>query len=817
MPGDNPFDAKLIAQNDAARQHLGEQAFSLDNIVAPISKVDRYIDVTGNGLHQLPGAVENSFVNTITHPLELAEMVGTSAAMGAVLKAVLPEGGPAGLIAGTAVGAYFLYQSGKPMADAYSKAGSARTTGDLYAASTELANASGDFAVNSAISVGGYRLGAGAANKFLMTESMDGYAVAKNNFWNSVNDRLASFKVPGTVPVEGLPADATPAEKFAARSLGIASRIKIEGDRASLLYTDRAAPAANLVGEINPAENIAVTVLTKTKGSKFLMDRYNDRIARGASPLTDAQIEAKFGTDSVASEAVHKFAADHGLSVVDQTKESGRIFLEGPADRMQTAFGTSLQQFEQNGVNFRGRAGTLSVPTEVAPHIKGVLGLDNRPLFHTNYVKLNDLPPELQAEPLNFAAGDAANPESAGAKPRTSRARPLDVEEVFKAYNADPKLDGEGMTTGFLSLGGTMPKGWNEFLESKGIDPKTFKTINLAKEAPKSDPKGANGENALDGVIHKLGLKKATTVMIQAPNDDTGMPNGIDRITFPKKGENQITHASISWGQYEPGWTDQALAAMEDAGQRAALKGITITAAAGDDGAGDGWKGKKAVVDQPAGLKYFTGVGGTQLILNKDGSYGSETVWSRNGATGGGRSLKTPVPDYQADVKLPVNLTNPKFEGKGVPEVAGNAAPSSGWNTFTDDGMQPIGGTSASAPEVVIAAAKISQATGKNTGFWNPLLYRLGKTNPEVYFDVTVGNNTSDGVKGYSAGPGWDATTGWGSINIGKMIDVVNKLNKQHPLISGLKEVPDMVTKNHTQVPLWAMPYQSTIVNDQQR
>lgn len=815
MPGDNPNDKIPVAQNDPTRQALGQQAFSpADNAAAPSSKFDRYVNVTVQGVENLPGGIIKAAGDAITHPLDTAKMVAESAAMGAVLKTALPKGGPAGLIAGLAIGGYFLYKGIEPMGDAYSKAGNAKTMGELNAAGRELGDAGGAFVTNSAIAMGGYRLGAGAANKFLMTERMDGFAVAKENFWNAANNKISSIKLPfmkGPLAEGTAPIDATSAERFGARSLSLASNIKVEGERAHLLYTERPAPAANVVGEV-PDANIAVTVLAKTKGSEFLMDRHIARIANGAKPLTDAQIEAKFGTDPVAAQAVSKFAADHGLNIVDQTKASGRIVLEGSPENMQRAFGTTLQQFEQNGAQFRGRSGTLSVPTEVAPHIRGVLGLDNRPQYHTNYVKLSDLPVELGGtQGTGLVAGEAAAP-----KPNVAGARPLEAQEVFKAYGADPKYDGKGMTTGFLSLGGTMPEGWNDYLRSKGIDPKTFETINIAKEAPAPDPAGANGENALDGVIHKEGLPKAKTVMIQAPNDDTGMPNGIDRMTFPKAGESQITHASISWGMYEPGWTPQALAAMEDAGKRAALKGITITVAAGDNGAGDGWKGKKAVVDQPSGLKHYTGVGGTLLTLAEDGTIKSEKTWSNDGATGGGRSLVTPRPDFQEGVVMPDSLNNPKFNGRGVPDIAANGDPKSGWKTFTDDGIQAIGGTSASAPESAIAAAIISQATGKPTGYWNPTLYRLAKSNPSVYNDITVGSNTAEGVKGYNAGPGWDATTGWGSVNIAKMIDVVNKENNQHFVPRTLKQVPGMIRNNHTEVPAWAIPFQSTTAaNDQ--
>ncbi|HEY9677741.1 MAG TPA: S53 family peptidase [Drouetiella sp.] len=810
MSGDNVNDGILPTKPfDPTREALSQQAFNFNrDDAAPSSAADRYLDVAGRGIAALPGATLDSAVNALTHPLQTAETLGTSAAMGAALKFVLPKGGAAGAIASGVIGGYFLYKGSEDVREALSKAGDAKTMGDIDDAGKQLGHAGGDFITNSAVAIGGYRLGAGVADRVGMHENFDRIAQFKAEMWQNIDNKLGSIKLPGMTSTIGGATEAEVAQgkmQFGARSVGLTSNYRMDGERAHLVNSVRQAPkGAKLVGDVDANETFDVTLLAKTKGNPFLMDRALQRVERGGRTLTDAEIETKFGTDDKAAIAVQRFAEEHGLQIVDETKASGRFILRGNAEQMKTAFqADSLQQFEQNGVTFRARSGTVSVPRSMAEHVTGVLGLDNRPQFKTNYVKLSDLPPDLPG-----ATGEGlVSADGTTVKPKSSGARPLDVEEAMKAYGADPKITGEGMTTGFVSLGGTMPKGWNEFLESKGIDSKLFETRNVGKEAPTPDPKGANGENALDGMIHKFSLPKARTVMVSAPNDDTGMPNAVDRITFPKKGETQITHASISWGSAEPDWTNQALAAMEDAGKRAALKGVTITVAAGDNGAGDHWSGKKQVVDQPSGLKYYTGVGGTLLRLKADGTYGDEKVWSGNGATGGGISMKTPVPDYQAGVKLPTNMNNPDKTGKGVPDIAANGDPRSGWNTFTDEGMEAIGGTSASAPAEVMAAAIISSATGKPTGFWNPQLYRLGKSNPEVFNDVTIGNNTDEGVPGYKAGPGWDATTGWGSVRIDKMIDVLNKQNNQHFAIREARQVPHMIYNNYTHTPVWAIPY----------
>ncbi len=259
--------------------------------------------------------------------------------------------------------------------------------GDLHAAGRQLGDASGEFIVNTGIAVGGYRLGAGATNRVLMGERFDGFAESKHNFWTKVDANISSkwnaWK--GSVPVVG---ESLPV----AKTVGIEPKLNIVGDRSQLLFTDRTPPKGTILGEVDPAQNISVTVSAKTKGSSFLMDRHINRISRGAEPLTDAQIEAKFGAEPAAVEAITKLAGEHGLKITEQNMTTGRMVLSGDVASMENAFGTKLQHVEhESGVRFRGRTGTLSVANEYAPHIQSVLGLDNRPQFHTNYVRLNPI------------------------------------------------------------------------------------------------------------------------------------------------------------------------------------------------------------------------------------------------------------------------------------------------------------------------------------------------------------------------------------------------------------------------------------------
>ena len=876
MAGDKTIDAPVKPAAPDASDALAKQALShpsakpsetstLDTIHSTSNAVgkaiEKSVDVVGRiGVvtekaalsADLVGGVWNSVKYDATHMDETISMVGQSAAVGAVLKTVMSSRSPIGAAIGLGVGVYFGWKSTGEVREAYGQAIDAKTDKDLDVAAKKLGDAGGAFAVNTAIGWGSYKAGAGVAGRLLESERADGFVVARENAWDAAPGKAMdaarwAAKLPGRLisggDAEVATAGPTSLTDTMATEAGAAdSKIRMVGERAELANTAKAAPRGTAKGEVAGDTRVNITLMAQTKGSQLLMDRFNNRISnRGAAPLNDAQITEKFGTTDASKTAIEKFAADHNLTITDTNHASGRFFLEGSAENMQKAFGVKWQEYEHNGVTFRGREGTLSVDASAAPHIKAVLGLDNRPSYHTNYRVLTDVAGTQTADthltptettstldkiaklnqktavgklpadaPPAVPKGDApvAAPEAAGAVPKP---RAMSVADVFKAYGKPGQYLGKGMVTGFLSLGGTMPEGWNDYLTSKGIDPAKFKTVNVGSEAPTPDPKGANGENALDGVIHKEALPEATTVMIQAPNDDSGMPNGIDRITFPKAGEDQITHASVSWGQYEDGWTTQARAAMTDAGKRAALKGVTITVAAGDNGAGDGSPSHIQQVDDPAGTGAYTSVGGTMLLVNKDGTYNSEKTWSGMGATGGGRSMFSLRGAWTSFLKtIPGNLNGSKFDGTPVPDIALNGDPRSGWLTFTDQGVVPIGGTSAGAPGTAVIAAIVSEATGKKTGFWSPQLWSFGRDGVDVYNDITVGNNTDEGVKGYPATKGYDLNTGWGTIKIGNMVDAYNNLGKGSATAKTWAGTKDVFRQSSgTQVPYWLIPSQN--------
>jgi kumamolisin len=185
----------------------------------------------------------------------------------------------------------------------------------------------------------------------------------------------------------------------------------------------------------------------------------------------------------------------------------------------------------------------------------------------------------------------------------------------------------------------------------------------------------------------------------------------------------------------------------------AAAMGVTICVAAGDNGSTDGVSDGAQHVDFPASAPHALACGGTSLTVNTAGGI-SEAVWNDgpDSATGGGFSANFPVPDYQATLGT-------SWSGRGVPDVAGNADPNTGYSVLVDGQQLIIGGTSAVAPLWAGLIALLNQTLGKPIGYFNPLLYG-SLVGSAATNDITEGNNGAQ-----QAGPGWDACTGWGSPN----------------------------------------------------
>jgi hypothetical protein len=145
-----------------------------------------------------------------------------------------------------------------------------------------------------------------------------------------------------------------------------------------------------------------------------------------------------------------------------------------------------------------------------------------------------------------------------------------------------------------------------------------------------------------------------------------------------------------------------------------------------------------------------------------------------NGASGGGVSDFFDVPAWQDHAPVPVN--DGARRGRGVPDVAGNACSASGYILVHDGAPTPaaMGGTSAAAPLYAGLVALLNARLPCRAGYLNPILYPLASS--AVFRDITGhGTNGCPGTPGYPVGPGWDATTGLGSIDGQQLLGALQK------------------------------------------
>jgi kumamolisin len=287
----------------------------------------------------------------------------------------------------------------------------------------------------------------------------------------------------------------------------------------------------------------------------------------------------------------------------------------------------------------------------------------------------------------------------------------------------------------------------------------TAQGVDGGSNVPDQAPDGADGEVLLDIEVAGSVAQGAALVVYFAPNTDQGF---IDAVTTAVHATPAPAAVSISWGQSEDSWTAQARSALDAACADGVALGVTVCVAAGDGGSSDGVTGGQPHVDFPASSPNALACGGTSLQADPStGVISSETVWndgSSGGATGGGVSDEFALPAWQASVGVPETAGG--SSGRGVPDVAGNADPSTGYQVLVDGQSTVIGGTSAVAPLWAALISRLAQGAGKTFGLIQEQLY-AGVASGEAapgFQDITSGNNGA-----YSAGPGWDACSGLGS------------------------------------------------------
>ncbi|WP_036166414.1 protease pro-enzyme activation domain-containing protein [Massilia sp. 9096] len=473
--------------------------------------------------------------------------------------------------------------------------------------------------------------------------------------------------------------------------------------------------------------------------------------------LTREEHAAAYGASEEDIDAVAAFAQRGGLSVVERCPARRSVYLSGTVDQVASAFGTSIERVEHGAGISRRRTAPIHVPPELAGIVQGVFGIEDTPIARPHFQIASQ-------DPAGSPAGRPdADPED-GAADAAAAAGSFTAVDVARLYDFPAGVDGGRQCIAIIELGGGYRSAdLKAYFKKLGLNtPKvTPVSVDGGKNSP-SLPWGADAEVALDIEIAGAVAPGAAIAVYFAPNSEQGF---IDAITSAVHDSvNKPSVISISWGAPESEWTAQALAAMNDAFEAAAALGVTVCCAAGDAGSGhrnpaNGTPDGLAHAHFPGSSRFVLCCGGTRLVASGN-AIASETVWDdepATSATGGGVSDVFGLPGWQKDAHVPASVNAGAHVGRGVPDVAGNASPATGYQVCVDYLSFVVGGTSAVSPLWAGLAARLNQALGRPVGFLNPLLYGP-VAGSGAFHDITSGNNGA-----YSAAPGWDACTGWGS------------------------------------------------------
>jgi kumamolisin len=481
--------------------------------------------------------------------------------------------------------------------------------------------------------------------------------------------------------------------------------------------------SARPAGELDLTAEVTITLVLRRR----------TELPSPVSPhLSAEELAQRYGASPGDVDLVQRLLPGFGLTATEVHPGSRRMLVSGALMDLAAAFGTSLRRVSSDDpdgsgpVVHRYREGPLMIPAELDGVVTAVLGLDDRPQAQP-CVRLGSLPSYPQAEDSPYGG-------------------PLTPLQVANCYEFPPGTDGAGQGLAVIELG----------TRYAVLRPAQY-FAGLGIYTPRVTVVGSADGATLMPVSHAVSgaLAPAADHLVYYPsNTDRGL---IDTLSTAIHASPAPTAIGIGWGAPEDAWTPQARAAVDQVLADAAALGITVCAAAGDGGSESGQRDSQSHVYFPASSPYALACGGTSLSIDVSKALiVSEVVWR---STGGGISDVFALPSWQANAVLTVHAEGGQ-PGRGVPDVAANADPATGYVVVTDNQTTVVGGTGMAAALWAALICLCAQVTGRRLGHLQPILYQGASpvATAPCFRSITSGNNGA-----YQAGPGWDACTGLGS------------------------------------------------------
>jgi uncharacterized repeat protein (TIGR03803 family) len=520
-------------------------------------------------------------------------------------------------------------------------------------------------------------------------------------------------------------------------------------------------PAA--VGRLQPLERLPATnrlelviglPLRDPAGLNVLLEgMYDPARPEFHQYLTPAAFAERFGPSRADYEAVIAFAKAHGLRVTATHPNRTLLDVSGEVADIERACHVSLHLYRHPTEARNFYAPDRQPWLDLGVPVILVGGLDNYSLPR---------PAGLRLLPLATAA-DAAG----GVKPAVAGSGPrgfLMGRDFRAAYAPGVALNGAGEALGLFELDGYYTTDVLAYENLAGLP--NVPVTNVLVNGFSGRPGSGNAEVVLDIDMAICMAPGLSQVIVYEASTTTSPYDVLNRMANDTNSLGQVVARQLSSSWL---WSTPSTEAQNQVFQQFAAQGQSFFQASGDDGA---YCGAGCKPGTPADNPNVTVVGGTTLSTSSPaGAWQSEKVWSwfpgSPAASGGGFGTNYAIPCWQQGIDMTANGGSPTL--RNSPDVA--CVADAIW-LIANNGEQFDGaGTSAAAPLWAGFAALVNQQAASGgqpgVGFINPAVYAIGKSSlyATAFHDTTVGNNTNTccGPNRFSACPGYDLCTGWGT------------------------------------------------------
>ena len=500
-------------------------------------------------------------------------------------------------------------------------------------------------------------------------------------------------------------------------------------------------------GPLPASQAITVRVVLRLQNqaalNTYIENINNPNSALYGESLTPAQFAATYAPSSAQVQQVVSYLEDIGFGNVTVEPNNLMIDADGTAAEVEAAFNTPIEQFSEFGTIVYGNTAAAQVPASLSGTVAAVLGLNNigqmkSTLVTKSQVSVPQYDVSYTPQQMQLAYGATGTPT--GSKATIAIMAEGDVSGVITDLRAEETANGlpqVPVTVVPVGIASTDTSGWDEW------DLDTQYSTGMAQS------------------VQRLYIYDTTSLT------DSDLALEISRWATDDKAKA----GSASLGECEAfPYLDGSMLADDESFAEGAAQGQSFFASTGDTGSfcpvevgENGVPAGAPMVNYPASSQYVMAVGGTTLLTNADGTYDTETAWY---AGGGGISQFEYSPYWQTAAAIPSS----ELGDKGIPDIAMDADPYSGANIYYDGSWEGVGGTSLSSPLALGVWARLISENPK-LGFAPIRYYGLydGATTPGSYpeggfHDIIVGANGF-----YTALPGWDYTTGLGSLWVSEL------------------------------------------------